>query len=58
MQKSGFPKMRHYVGFSQIGSHIFYSKMQIPGTDEESSHQLVLARLIQHVLCWGLVEFH
>ena len=22
MQKSGFPKMRHYVGFSQIGSHI------------------------------------
>ena len=22
MQKSGFPKMRHYVGFSQIGSLI------------------------------------
>ena len=22
MQKSGFPKMRHYVGFSQIGSHL------------------------------------
>ena len=22
MQKSGFPKMRHYVGFLQIGSHI------------------------------------
>ena len=22
MQKSGFPKMRHYVGFWQIGSHI------------------------------------
>ena len=22
MQKSGFPKMRHYVGFSQIGSYI------------------------------------
>ena len=22
MQKSEFPKMRHYVGFSQIGSHI------------------------------------
>ena len=22
MQKSGFPKMCHYVGFSQIGSHI------------------------------------
>ena len=22
MQKSGFPKMRHYVGFSQIGSHM------------------------------------
>ena len=23
MQKSGFPKMRHYVGFSQIGSQIY-----------------------------------
>ena len=22
MQKSGFPKVRHYVGFWQIGSHI------------------------------------
>ena len=22
MQKSGFPKMHHHVGFSQIGSHI------------------------------------
>ena len=22
MQKSGFPKMRHYIGFWQIGSHI------------------------------------
>ena len=22
MQKSGFPKMRHYVGFSQIGSRM------------------------------------
>ena len=22
MQKSGFPKMHHYVGFSQIGSHL------------------------------------
>ena len=22
MQKSGFSKMRHYVGFSQIGSHL------------------------------------
>ena len=24
MQKSGFPKIRHYVGFSQIGSHMCY----------------------------------
>ena len=23
MQKSEFPKMRHYVGFSQIGSHMY-----------------------------------
>ena len=22
MQKSGFPKMHHYVGFWQIGSHL------------------------------------
>ena len=28
MQKSGFPKMRHYVGFSQIGSHIMCSKFE------------------------------
>ena len=26
MQKSGFPKMHHYVGFWQIGSHIPYSR--------------------------------
>ena len=25
MQKSGFPKMHHYVGFSQIGSHMLYA---------------------------------
>ena len=24
MQKSGFPKMRHYVGFSQIGSQMIF----------------------------------
>ena len=23
MQKSEFPRMRHYVGFSQIGSHMY-----------------------------------
>ena len=23
MRKSEFPNMRHYVGFSQIGSHIY-----------------------------------
>ena len=23
MQKSGFPKMRHYVGFWQIGTHMY-----------------------------------
>ena len=27
MQKSGFPKMRHYVGFSQIGSQFFMSNL-------------------------------
>ena len=31
MQKSGFPKMRHYVGFSQIGSQLSDSyKVKIP----------------------------
>ena len=27
MQKSGFPKMHHYVGFWQIGSHMRYLKL-------------------------------
>ena len=26
MRKSGFPKMRHYVGFWQIGSQILFSE--------------------------------
>ena len=25
MQKSEFPKMRHYIGFWQIGSHMVYA---------------------------------
>ena len=31
MQKSGFPKLDHYVGFWQIGSHIFCQNKDLPG---------------------------
>ena len=42
----------------QIIAYIFCSKMQALRIDEEWLHQSMLAKLVQHVLCWGLVEFH
>ena len=42
MQKSGFPKMRHYVGFSQIGSHIRKEvKSQIRSAQAKYDQQLI-----------------
>ena len=37
IQKYGIPKMHHYVGFSQIGSHIIlhtYTAGMCPGLEE------------------------
>ena len=42
MQKSGFPKIRHYVGFWQIGSHILekgcFSTQSTPKSVTVNSH--------------------
>ena len=37
MQKSRFPKMRHYVRFWQIGSHIYHTKQLNPWRNSSAS---------------------
>ena len=34
MRKSGFPKMRHYVGFWQMGSNSHFKKFCVPVSTE------------------------
>ena len=55
MQKSGFPKMRHYVGFSQIRSHLRYifvdfcrSLIHMHGN---SSYVVLYAQCLRNNIC-------
>ena len=64
MQKSGFPKMRHYVGFSQIGSQLSYSlgSTSCIGISQpknthigKSQHETILADLNRYMTATRLV---
>ena len=47
MQKSEFPKMRHYVGFWQIGLHLLTHLAICPGISE-TQNKAILCRTEQH----------
>ena len=52
MQKSEFPKMRHYVGFWQIGSHNYvYSLIKLDFKTQVSTEVINLKLLVAPSLC-------